>query len=137
MDLETPKRATSIPKDLAAAAGPTPSKLSQLQRPASKEKLADKTSPGNDAKSKKAPAKQEPEVSKVTNIHKFYIFNYIVMAVILFKCIKLYFTKFSENKSESIKICCINIYLTITIFNKYNIKNLFVVVVVTFIKYDI
>ncbi|XP_053407314.1 dynactin subunit 1-like isoform X3 [Mercenaria mercenaria] len=65
-DIETPKRATSIPKDLASAAGPTPSRLSQLQRPASKEKVAEKSpSPGPDPKSKKTPVEAEPTVTKV------------------------------------------------------------------------
>ena len=37
------------------------------------------------------------------------------------KCINLYLTKFSERESESIKMCCINIYLIGNpfTFNKY------------------
>lgn len=70
VDTETPKRATSIPKDLASAADTNTKKLSQLQRPASKEKVLEK-SPSPESRVKKTPVEEVvASVSKVILCHK-------------------------------------------------------------------
>lgn len=70
----TPKRATSIPKDLSGSAeslGKKEGSPSRLQRPASKESLSEK---GAESKKKKSPEvkkespEKEPALSKVRTV---------------------------------------------------------------------